>query len=58
MSTQHEHRDTTYLTDRELQEPTDLDQDAAPRELESALLTIAMFSGLVVFGIGCMFFLW
>ena len=34
------------------------DEDAAPSELESALLTLVLFGGLVVFGIGCMMFLW
>ena len=33
-------------------------EEAAPRELESAVLTIVLFGGLVVFGIGCMMFLW
>ena len=58
MSTHFEPSDTFYLTDRQLQTPDDLEEDPPPRELESALLTIAMFAGLVVFGIGCMFFLW
>lgn len=46
-------------------EPTGLEpaepepeEDEGPSELESALLTIALFGGLVVFGIGCIFFLW
>ncbi|MCM3661784.1 hypothetical protein M3148_12415 [Georgenia satyanarayanai] len=30
----------------------------APSELESALLTLVLFGGLVVFAIGCMTFLW
>lgn len=29
-----------------------------PSELESALLTIAMFGGLVIFGVGCTMFGW
>jgi len=58
MSLQPEHDDTVYLTDRQIQELTDIDEEAAPRELESAFMTIAMFGGLVVFGIGCMLFLW
>ncbi len=38
--------------------PEEHEEDAAPRELESALLTLAMFGGLVIFGIGCMVFGW
>jgi|GEM_PF-6246681 len=58
MSTHSEPIDTTNLTDRQIQELVESDEDAGPREIESALLTIAMFAGLVLFGIGCMFFLW
>lgn len=47
-------RETAELTDRELQEPRELEEEAAPRELESALLTLSMFGGLLVFGLGCM----
>ncbi|MBK7821029.1 MAG: hypothetical protein IPJ61_08115 [Tessaracoccus sp.] len=36
---------------------TDLD-DPEPRELESALLSLALFGGLILFGIGCMVFGW
>lgn len=57
MSAQPE-QNTAYLTDRQIQELVDTDEEAAPREIESALLTIAMFAGLVIFGIGCMMFLW
>lgn len=35
---------------------TDL-EDPPPRELESALLSIALFGGLIVFGVGCMLFI-
>lgn len=38
--------------------PEEIEEDGGPRELESALLTLALFGGLVVFGIGCMVFLW
>ncbi|WP_324653243.1 hypothetical protein [Georgenia sp. H159] len=34
------------------------EEDRTPSELESALLTIVLFGGLVVFAVGCMFFLW
>ena len=34
------------------------DEDAGPSELESALLTLVLFGGLVVFAVGCMLFLW
>lgn len=47
-------RETAELTDRELQEPQGHEEEAAPRELESALLTLSMFGGLLVFGLGCM----
>lgn len=50
--------DAAELTDRQLQEPVGHEEDAAPRELESALLTLSMFGGLLVFGVGCMVFLW
>lgn len=40
------------------QVPEPDEEDAEPRELESALLTLALFGGLVVFGIGCMTVLW
>ncbi|WIY83717.1 hypothetical protein [Propionimicrobium sp. PCR01-08-3] len=33
-------------------------EDAPPRELESALLSVALFGGLILFGIGCMVFGW
>lgn len=36
----------------------DEQEDAAPSEVESALLTIVLFGGLVFFAIGCMMFLW
>lgn len=39
-------------------EPDEREEDAAPRELESALLTLAMFGGLVVFAVGCMVLGW
>lgn len=40
-------------------EPTTDEQDGGgPSELESALLTIVLFGGLVVFAIGCTMFLW
>lgn len=48
---------STESTGLEPAEP-EVDEDAAPSELESALLTIVLFGGLVVFGLGCMFFLW
>lgn len=37
--------------------PEECEEEAGPRELESALLTIALFGGLVVFGVGCTAFL-
>lgn len=58
MSTQSEHQDTVYLTDRQIQEMVETEEEAQPRELESAFLTISMFVGLVIFGVGCMMFLW
>lgn len=42
----------------EPEEPEEPDEDAAPRELESALLTLAMFGGLVVFAVGCTMLGW
>lgn len=40
-------------------EPAPDDQEGGgPSELESALLTIVLFGGLVVFAIGCTMFLW
>lgn len=38
--------------------PEPEEEDAGPRELESAFLTIAMFGGLVVFGVGCTLLGW
>ncbi|HHV22072.1 MAG TPA: hypothetical protein GXZ30_11155 [Propionibacterium sp.] len=34
------------------------DYGPPPSEWESALLTICMFGGLVIFGIGCLLFGW
>lgn len=34
------------------------EEDASPRELESALLTLAMFGGLIVFVVGCTMLGW
>lgn len=39
-------------------EAPESEEDPGPRELESALLSIAMFGGLIVFAIGCTMFLW
>ena len=39
-------------------EPEPVEEESAPRELESALLTLAMFGGLVVFAVGCMALGW
>lgn len=36
----------------------DEQEDQRPSELENAFLTIVLFGGLVVFGLGCMLFLW
>lgn len=36
----------------------DESKDERPSELENAFLTIVLFGGLVVFGLGCMLFLW
>ncbi len=58
MSTQSEHNNTVYLTDLQIQQLVDTEEETEPRELESALLTIAMFAGLIIFGIGCMTFFW
>ena len=43
----------------EVDQPQDVDlHDPPPRELESALLSLALFGGLVLFGVGCMVFGW
>jgi len=39
-------------------EPEESEEDASPHELESALLTLAMFGGLVVFVVGCTMLGW
>lgn len=33
-------------------------EDPPPRELESALLSLVLFGGLIVFGISCVVFGW
>lgn len=44
------HSDTTPEVEEE--------ENSGPSELESAFLTVAMFGGLVVFGVGCTLFGW
>lgn len=39
-------------------EAGEIEPDGGPRELESAFLSIAMFGGLILFGISCMVFGW
>lgn len=39
-------------------QPPEEQEYQTPSELESALLTLVLFGGLVVFAIGCMTFLW
>lgn len=43
--------------DAEVEEPEE-DEYEKPSELESALLSISMFGGLVVFGVSCTLFIW
>jgi len=38
--------------------PEPAEEESGPSELESALLTLVLFGGLVVFAVGCMTFLW
>lgn len=58
MSTKSSSPIESTTTDLRSAEPGESEEDAAPRELESALLTLAMFGGLVVFGVGCMMLGW